>query len=222
MKQRAMSSRFKNMPGVAWLVIGVCVTALVLPSAAYATGTLKFVGIEGSNLNKASVTASGQLNTEAGIQGTSGSHADVTGNNELMTRNSNPGDIYQTTGIPVAGIQPIATPPVNRGLLVSDLHVAVAGGSGTGAAVIFFVSAVTCSQPGLPAPVGGNWKYSLFTPNQGETDVPFAPALPIPNGDQLCSEGISGVAGSLSADVAVTGESVPASEFANFNYSPGT
>ena len=42
-------SRLKSMPRFAWLVIGVCVTALVLPSAAYASGALTFVGIKGTD-----------------------------------------------------------------------------------------------------------------------------------------------------------------------------
>ena len=50
-------SRLKSMPRFAWLVIGVCVTALVLPSAAYASGALTFVGIKGTSTNKADVTA---------------------------------------------------------------------------------------------------------------------------------------------------------------------
>ena len=33
-----MLSKLKNMPGVAWLVIGVIVTALIMPTAAFAAG----------------------------------------------------------------------------------------------------------------------------------------------------------------------------------------
>jgi hypothetical protein len=56
-------SKIKNMPGIAWLIIGVCVTALVMPSIAYASGALQFKGIEGTSTNKADVTPSGQLLT---------------------------------------------------------------------------------------------------------------------------------------------------------------
>ena len=61
-------SKLKNMPGAAWLVIGVCVTALALPSAAYAAGALKFTGIEGTNgttasLNRVGVSSAGQVLT---------------------------------------------------------------------------------------------------------------------------------------------------------------
>ena len=41
-------SKIKNMPGMAWLVIGVLTTLLVVPTTAYAAGALKFIGIEGS------------------------------------------------------------------------------------------------------------------------------------------------------------------------------
>ncbi len=53
--QGGMVSKIKNVPGIAWLVIGVRVTALVLPSAAYAAGALKFTVIEGTVTNKADV-----------------------------------------------------------------------------------------------------------------------------------------------------------------------
>ncbi len=33
-----MSSKLKTLPAVAWLAIGVCVTAVVMPTAAFASG----------------------------------------------------------------------------------------------------------------------------------------------------------------------------------------
>ena len=62
-------SRFKNVPGVAWLLIGVCGTALVVPSAAFAAGALTFTGIEGKNTNKADATSANQLMTSAASPG---------------------------------------------------------------------------------------------------------------------------------------------------------
>jgi hypothetical protein len=56
-------SKIGNMPGMAWLVIGVLVTLLVIPTTAYAAGALKFTGIEGTSTNKADVTSAGQLLT---------------------------------------------------------------------------------------------------------------------------------------------------------------
>lgn len=55
-------SKIRNMPGIAWLVIGVLVTLLVIPSTAYAAA-LKFTGIEGTSTNKADVAPTGQLLT---------------------------------------------------------------------------------------------------------------------------------------------------------------
>ena len=46
-----------------WLVIGVLLTLLVIPTTAYATAALKFAGIEGTSTNKADVTPAGQLLT---------------------------------------------------------------------------------------------------------------------------------------------------------------
>ena len=53
------------MPKFGWFVVGVAVTALVVPtSVAAAGGVLNFiVGIEGANANKADVTAAQQLLT---------------------------------------------------------------------------------------------------------------------------------------------------------------
>jgi len=71
--------RNRKVPGVAWLVVGVTVTALALPTAAYAGGAakavLKFTGIEGTSTNKADVTASGQLLTTEVNPGSATPHA---------------------------------------------------------------------------------------------------------------------------------------------------
>ena len=56
-------SKIKNMPGVAWLVIGVLATLLVIPTTAYAAAALKFTGIEGTSANKADVAPTGQVLT---------------------------------------------------------------------------------------------------------------------------------------------------------------
>ena len=68
-------SGMRKLPGVAWLLIGVSVTALALPSAAYAGGVLKFVGIEGTSANKADVTPSGQVLTTEVNPSTTAPHA---------------------------------------------------------------------------------------------------------------------------------------------------
>lgn len=82
-------SRFKNMPGVAWLVIGVCVTALALPSAAYASGALKFTG----------------------VQGTSGNQADVTPGGQLLTAQNNPADSFASL---ITGVNGNHQPPMTN------------------------------------------------------------------------------------------------------------
>jgi hypothetical protein len=51
-------SRIRNLPGAAWVAIGLATGALIVPAAAVAAGN---VGIIGSNGNTAKVTTSGSL-----------------------------------------------------------------------------------------------------------------------------------------------------------------
>jgi hypothetical protein len=51
-------SRIRNLPGAAWVAIGLATGALIVPAAAVAAGN---VGIIGSNGHTAKVTASGSL-----------------------------------------------------------------------------------------------------------------------------------------------------------------
>ena len=52
-------SRIKNLSRGAWIVVGIVVALVLVPTAAFAT--LSFVGIEGTSLHKADVTAASQL-----------------------------------------------------------------------------------------------------------------------------------------------------------------
>ncbi len=57
-------SRLRNMSRVGWIVTGVVVALVLVPSAAFATArALKFTGIEGTSTHKADVTAAQQLLT---------------------------------------------------------------------------------------------------------------------------------------------------------------
>ena len=99
-------SKFKNIPGLVWLVIGVLVTLLVIPTTAYAAGALKFVGIEGTSTNKADVSPAGQLlTTEA---------------NPTMFRTY----IDDTTGVPSFGCSAVTTTlPTGDALDLRDVSV---------------------------------------------------------------------------------------------------
>lgn len=60
-------SKLKSMPRGAWLVVGLAIGVLLIPTAVgatvAATTALKYTGIEGSSGSKADVTAGGQLLT---------------------------------------------------------------------------------------------------------------------------------------------------------------
>jgi xanthosine utilization system XapX-like protein len=57
-KEETMS-RIKILSRGAWMVVGIVVALVLVPTAAFAT--LSFVGIEGTSLHKADVTAASQL-----------------------------------------------------------------------------------------------------------------------------------------------------------------
>ena len=54
--------RLKKVPRSAWLVVGVCIAAIVMPTAAVAS-VLTFTGIKGTSGNKADVSTAGQVLT---------------------------------------------------------------------------------------------------------------------------------------------------------------
>jgi len=62
-------SKIRNMPRIAWLIIGVPLTMLVVPTTADAAGALKFTGIEGTSTNKADMSPAGQLLTASADPG---------------------------------------------------------------------------------------------------------------------------------------------------------
>jgi len=91
------------------------VTALALPTAAYASG-LTFNGIEGANLHKANVTSGADLQT--GVFGSSGHQADVTPSGQILVTNDDPS--HNLSGTP---------PYVWGGSLVPDTATLTTSGS---------------------------------------------------------------------------------------------
>jgi len=170
-------SKLKNMPGAAWLVIGVCVTALVLPSAAYAAGALKFTGIEGTNgttasLNRVGVSSAGQvLTSEADATSLEFDAQSVSQGFECepVTRPLGPGqslvlkDVYNSI---------VDAPPPSQYLTYVTFSINPASNTNCTFNPSGFVNNVV--------PTGGNI---------GEVDYPFPSGLVIPNGYQLYAEG---------------------------------
>lgn len=150
-------TRFKNMPGVAWLVIGICVTALVLPSAAYAAGALKFTGIEGTSTHKADVSPDGQLLT------TAADPANSISGYEGFSANS--------------GCTTIYAPPTGKAAVITSIHVAGFQGTLPYNQVVLYVGN-PCNPTGwgeVIIPSGGN----------GESDLEYSPGVVIPAGQVI-------------------------------------
>jgi len=172
-------SKFKNMPGIAWFVIGICVTALVLPSAAYAAGALKFTGIEGTSANK----------------------ADVTGDSQLLTTETDPADIIQTDLITLAtGVHEVVyTPPSGRSGIIEQVHVSAL--TGTNGFIQWYVGANGCFDN------YGTIDYvDLTTP--GLTVSPLTPGIVVPSGYEFCATEGTGA----SAYVSAFGYTVPSAD----------
>ena len=56
-------SRGRLLPGPAWLMVGLAVAVLVIPTTAGAVALLKYTGIQSASGNKANVSGAGQLQT---------------------------------------------------------------------------------------------------------------------------------------------------------------
>jgi hypothetical protein len=176
-------SRIKNMPGVAWLVIGVLVTLLVIPSTAYAAA-LKFTGIEGTSTNKADVTPAGQL----------------------LTAEANPSSFYQPEFVyldPGAYLVPIAVPPSSSALVITTIHIDPYYNPTPGSTAEVGFEVLTST--GCDAPNVGSYEQAVYPGSTGEIDIPLAPGLAIPAGATLCAF----ATGDLDTAVSVSGYAVP-------------
>jgi hypothetical protein len=185
-------SRIKNISGVAWLVIGVCVTALVMPTAAFAADTLvKIVGSPSGN--KADVSSAGQLLTAAATP----------------ANYYSPGDIILTT----SGIA-IATPPSGDGLVVTSVEVDVFGDPtpGPGNLVEVYLGNSSCLN------VIGPYVHAVNPGSVGETDLQFNPGLAVPSGDALCADNGDGV----QAEATAIGYTAPAASVPTAPAASGT
>ncbi len=166
-------SKFKNIPGLVWLVIGVLVTLLVIPTTAYAAGALKFVGIEGTSTNKADVSPAGQLlATEAS--------ADSLFDSGARNINSSTGALMY------------APPQHSAGILMS-IHLDVYGDAGASTAYESFYIGPSCNTE----------DFLVDSPNPttvGTVILPYSPGVVIPAGDELCAISTGSIASLASAN----------------------
>jgi hypothetical protein len=155
-------SKLKNMPSVAWLVIGICVTALVMPTAAFAAG-VTWTGIEGQNKVKANVTEAGQLLTAP---------ADVTSDFASSRYEMVSGSVYT-----------FYAPPSGEAAVITSVHVSsyglVAGQVDPYIVIATGVSG-SCS-------LSGGFD-EVDPPADGVSVLPFSPGLVVPAGSVVCAE----------------------------------
>jgi hypothetical protein len=155
-------SKFKNIPGVVWLVIGVLVTLLVIPSTAYAAA-LKFTGIEGTSTNRADVTAAQQL----------------------LTTEAQPTKYYSDgyggfDGSDHPGL--LAEPSGGEALVVKSVHLSTSTSrSGYWNANIYIGNPSCALELAVVDTANGNGPM--------QTMWPYEPGISIPAGDALCGLG---------------------------------
>jgi hypothetical protein len=157
-----MIKRFKNTPRLAWLVVGACAAAILVPSAAVATG-LVYNGIEGTSHNKADVSTDGQLLSSAATPANYYASADVS-------------DVSQTA-------VPIAAPPSGDGLVVTAINVSAYSVASPGADNVNFYVGTNSSCNFI-----GPFQHGLIPSGIGDTELTFDPGIVVPNGDALCSD----------------------------------
>jgi hypothetical protein len=175
-------SRLTKVPAVGWVVVGVAVAVLAVPTVAEAKAVLKYTGIEGTSGNQADVTTAGQLQTAAA--GPAAAYVGTVEDNDttgVAIAQASPGQAMMITSIAVD----------SWGLSTSDPYV-----------FIYMPNTSTC---------GTYTSLSLEAEDDpgsdGNTVYPFDPGLPLPAGDVLCASAYD-----VSTTITVSGYAVPASD----------
>jgi hypothetical protein len=176
--------RVKNMSRGGWIVIGIVVALLLVPSGVAAAKALAFTGVEG----------------------TSGNKADVTGAAQLQVADAAPGNLFES---PLAAVSaaPSAPPEVvvagnlSNGLIVNEITLSVIADPNPG--INDFIQVYTATPTCVPD-LGYDNLVTPTTPGLSSIAIPSG--LAIPAGDELCAA----AGGSVEAYVEATGYEVPA------------
>jgi len=179
-------SRLKNMSRAAWLVTGIVVALLLVPTGVAAKG-LKIAGI---------------------ITGPSGNRAEVTAANQLQVAEASPSSFYENQVLTSGGsYSALATPPAGHSLIIKTIHIAFGGVTPGTSFFGAVVDASNCSgaQVGIIDIVD-------FATTSGETQLSYDPGFTVPSGDVLCAISASG-GGAQASDF---GYSVPAAAAPSF------
>jgi hypothetical protein len=195
-------SKFKNIPGLVWLAIGVLVTLLVVPSTAYAAA-LKFTGIEGTSTNKADVTPAGQLLTTEASPTTYESY-DANGN-EVSSFAA--GQACQAVSPILPAGESYIVQDISAAIQTSNVQVVTGTTNSENSQVAFVVaqpSANFCTTVSGYTPIG-----IAVAPagNTGTVDLPQRPGFVIPNGYQIYA-----LAGGTASFVTTNGYLIPSSD----------
>jgi hypothetical protein len=171
-------SKIKNMSRGGWIVIGILIAMMLVPSGVAVAKALKYTGIEGTSTNK----------------------ADVTGDSQLLTTETDPTDIIQTDATEFTdNFDVIYTPPAGRSGIIDQVHVSAL--PGTNGFIQWYVGQSSCEDN------YGTIDYvDLTTP--GLTVSPLTPGIVVPPGYEFCAEEATGV----SAYVSAFGYSVPSAD----------
>jgi len=173
-------SRLKNVSRAGWVVTGIVVALLLLPTGAAAKG-LKIAGI---------------------IDGPSGNKADVTTASQLQVAEASPGAYYVNQVLTTSSAYAtLATPPAGDSLIIKTIHFSYDGVTPGNSVfgVVVYASSCSGAQVAVIDVVG-------FATVSGEAELPYDPGFTVPSGDVLC--GI--VSGGGGAQASVFGYWVPA------------
>jgi hypothetical protein len=190
-------SRLKNISRPAWLVIGIVVTLVAVPTAAAAVTSAVFIK-GGTGPGEANVTANHQLLTNSVIQGATGNEASVDihdalntsingvnhdGNGRLSTSTAPTASTVQSeaeVGAFGANNIPVVTAFTPNDMVITSLDVDADGLAGGRSQILLSVDAgTTCPLFFIQA---------IDSSSYGTTEITYPTGLVIPAGDSLCAD----------------------------------
>jgi hypothetical protein len=167
-----------------WIVVGVLVALLLVPSGMAVAKALQYTGIEGTSLNRADVTPAGQLKVAPAA----------------------PDAFFQSAEASLSLDDVlVAAPPASSALIVTTIHIdtfADPSPGGTNEVKFEIFSTSTCTGS-----VVGTYGQTVNPDGVGEIDIPLGPGLAVASGQSLCGA----ERGSEQANASASGYTVPAS-----------
>lgn len=159
-------SRIKNMPRAGWFIAGVAITVLLVPSGVAVAKALTYTGIEG----------------------TSGSKADVSPSGQLLTAPADPSSYFNAVSTELAASSAVETeqlyaPPSGDAAVVTTISGGywVVGSITDDPYVLFYATPSGDCSAGVGTFIGE------FDPTtDGSSTIPLDPGVVIPSGDALC------------------------------------